>query len=100
MKKKERGIFMTVYVNAKEKKIISEKEYEFLLTKAIREADNPHNFFFWLEKNYDIEEIWGLTGQEKCLVKQEFLEFLEITYEESFAKGWVPMEYDAMEEDS
>ena len=98
MKNKETGMIMTVYVNAKEKKIISEKEYEFMLSKAIAEADDPHNFFFWLEKNYTLEEIWGLTGQEKCLVKQEFLEFLEITYEENFAKSWIPMEYDVMEE--
>lgn len=89
---------MIVYVNAEEKRVVSKAEYEFILSEAIKEADDPHNFFFWLEDKFTTEEIWGLSEHEKYLVRQEFLNFLRSTYEESYAKSWIKMNYDIKEE--
>ena len=85
---------MVVYVNVKEKRVISEIEYQCLLSQEIDLADS-FNFYEWLKQNYRYEDLWSLTDQEKIFIRQDFINFVRGTCEEYLAKEWVKMEYDS-----
>lgn len=82
-----------VYVNWNEREVISAKEYEEKVEKAINEyIESRDDFCEWLDEHYEPGSIWFMDAEEKERVKVEYYEACQTWAEDEVNDYWKPYE--------
>ena len=75
---------MRVYVNWNDEEILSTKQYEDFVEEKVNELKSDKDAFNeWLDRNYNVSELWNEDGADKEIIKAEWETHCwdEVTYD-------------------